>query len=302
MRVLIFGAGGYLGGAIATALTAAGHQVDAVARDDGRAAAFTQQGLTPVAGDLDDLAALAPALDRADAVVFAASIPFEQEWPVASVLLDTLAGSGKAFILTTGTAVLSHETPHGEWREETYAEDDPFTPPPWIAVRVETEARVRAAAERGVRAMIVRPPLIWGHGGSKQTPAIFQSVKTTGSACYIGQGLNLYSHVHVDDLAQVYRLALERGVAGALYHAVAGEVCWRALAEGVAEVMGCEARSVTLEEAREIWGPVVGPLFFGVSSRSRSPRTRRELDWTPRHLDLLEDVRHGSYRAAFAKA
>lgn len=300
MRVLIFGAGGYLGGAIGSTLTAAGHRVDAVARDTGRAEAFARQGFGPVAGDLDDLAALNPALDQADAVVFAAAIPFDREWPTASVLLDRLADSGKAFVLTTGTAVLSHETPDGEWREETYAEDDPFTPPPWIAARVETETRVRAAAARGVRAMVVRPPLIWGHGGSKQTPAIFQSVKTTGAACYIGQGLNLYSHVHVDDLAQVYRLALERGTAGALYHAVAGEVCWRAMAEGVAQAMGCEARSVTLDESKEIWGPFHGPLFFGVSSRSRSPRTRAELGWTPRRLDLLEDVRHGSYRDAFA--
>lgn len=300
MRVLLFGAGGYLGGAIGRALTAAGHEVAAVARDAGRAAAFARRGLTPVSGSLDDLPALAPQLDRAEAVVFAAAIPFDQEWPVASALLDGLAGSGKAFILTTGTAVLSHETPLGEWREETYAEDDPFSPPPWIAARVETEARVRAAADRGIRAMVVRPPLIWGHGGSKQTPAIFQSVKATGAACYIGQGLNLYSHVHVDDLAQVYRLALERGTPGALYHAVAGEVGWRALAEGVAEVMGCETRSVTLDEAREIWGAFAGPLYFGVSSRSRAPRTRRELGWTPQHTDFLEDVRRGSYRAAFA--
>lgn len=299
MRVLLFGAGGYLGGAIGRALTAAGHEVAAVARDPARAAAFAQQGLTPVAGDLDDLTALRPHLERAEAVVFASAIPFDREWPVASGLIDALAGSGKAFVLTTGTAVLSHETPQGEWREETYAEDDPFTPPEWIAVRVETEARVRAAADRGVRAMVVRPPLIWGHGGSKQTPAIFQSVKTTGAACYIGQGLNLYSHVHVDDLAQVYRLALERGTPGGLYHAVAGEVGWRALAEGVAEVMDCQARSVTLDEAKEIWGAFAGPLYFGVSSRSRAPRTRRELGWTPQHTDLLEDVRRGSYRAAF---
>jgi nucleoside-diphosphate-sugar epimerase len=146
---------------------------------------------------------------------------------------------------------------------------------------------------------VVRPPMIWGHGGSKQTPAIFESARTTGAACYIGQGLNLYSHVHVDDLAEVYRLALEKGAGGALYHAVAGEVCWRAIAEGAAEAVGCGTRSLTLEAAKEVWGPFVGPLFFGVSSRSRSPRTRRELGWTPRHLDLLADVRGGSYRERY---
>ena len=295
MRVFIAGAGGYLGGALARAFVGAGHEVAALARGEDKARAFAAQGLEPVLGDLDNLGALRGQLAGMDAIVLAAAIPFDQEWGVADALIGALEGSGKPFIMTSGTAVLSHETPNGEWRQETYAEDEPFTPPPWIALRVETENRVRAAAGRGVRAMVVRPPLIWGHGGSKQVPAIFQSARTTGAACYIGAGLNLYTHVHVDDLAEIYVLALEKGVAGALYHAVAGEVCWRTLARAVAKVNGVEARSVSLDEAREIWGPFIGPLFFGVSSRSRAVRTRAELGWSPSRPDLEADILTGSY-------
>lgn len=296
MRVLLFGAGGFVGSAIARALKAQNHTVAALARSDESAARLKAEGIEPVPGDLADLAGLAAAARDADGVAFAASIPFDQEWPVASAILTALEGTNKPFVQTTGTAVLSHETPNGEWREETYTEDDAFTPPDWIATRVTTENNIRAFAERGVRAMIVRPPLIWGHGGSKQIPAIFDSVKKTGAACYIGAGLNLYTHVHVDDLADVYVRALEKGQAGALYQAVAGEANWRSIAEAVAAVMDVPARSVTIEEAKEIWGPFIGPLFFGVSSRSRSPRTRKELGWTPKHLDVLTDVREGSYR------
>jgi nucleoside-diphosphate-sugar epimerase len=295
MRIFIVGAGGYLGEALAKALLKAGHEVAALARDAAKAELFSRQGLQPVAGGLDDLAALAGQVGEMDAVVLAAAIAFDQEWPVAESLIGALEGSGKPFIMTSGTAVLSHETPQGQWREESYAEDDPFTPPPWIALRVETENRVRAAHRRGVRAMVVRPPLIWGHGGSKQVPAIFQSVKTAGAACYIGAGLNLYSHVHVDDLADVYRLALQRGKGGALYHAVAGEANWRTLARAVAKVSGAPARSVSLDEAKAIWGSFIGPLFFGVSSRSRATASRRDLDWTPTRLDLEEDILTGSY-------
>ncbi|BCW90945.1 2-alkyl-3-oxoalkanoate reductase [Alphaproteobacteria bacterium SO-S41] len=298
MRVLLFGAGGYLGKAIGRALQGHGHSVAALARDADSEARLNAQGIDPVRGDLDDLAALTRTIKEADGVIFAAAVPFDREWPVASAILEALKGSGKPFILTTGTAVLSHETHEGQWREESYAEDDAFTPPPWIATRVATEQRIRATD--GVRAMIVRPPLIWGLGGSKQIPAIFDSVKKTGAACYIGAGLNLYTHVHVEDLAEVYCQALVNGKAGALYHAVAGEANWRSLAEAVGAVMGCPARSVTIDEAKEIWGDFVGPLFFGVSSRSRSPRTRSELSWQPRHLDVLADVRNGSYRDRYA--
>jgi nucleoside-diphosphate-sugar epimerase len=295
MRIFIVGAGGYLGEALAGAFLRAGHAVAALSRDADKARGFSAMGLEPVAGQLSDLPSMGSTIASMDAIVLAAAIPFDQEWSVADPLIGALQGSGKPFIMTSGTGVLSHETPQGQWREETYTEEDAFTPPPWIALRVETENKVRAARDRGVRAMVVRPPLIWGHGGSKQVPAIFQSVKTAGAACYIGAGLNLYSHVHVDDLAEVYRLALVGGEAGALYHAVAGEANWRTLARAVARVRGVEARSVTIDEARVIWGPFIGPLFFGVSSRSRAVVTRRDLGWSPVHLDLEEDILTGSY-------
>ena len=295
MRILLFGAGGYLGSTLARHFKGAGHEVAVLARDDEKAAAFRAGGLTPVAGDLDHINALAEPIAQADAVVFASAIPFDREWPVFSEILALMKGSDKTFVMTSGTGVLSHETPLGEWRQETYAEDEPFTPPPWIALRVETENRVRAFSSEGVRTMVVRPPQIWGNNGSKQIPALFEGVQASGAACYIGRGLNLYAHVHVDDLAEVYRLALERGQPGALYHAVAGEACWKSIAEAVAVVMNCPARSVSIDEAKTIWGEFIGPLFFGVSSRSRAVRTRAELGWSPTHFDVVDDVRNGSY-------
>lgn len=112
-------------------------------------------------------------------------------------------------------------------------------------------------AKKGVRAMVVRPPLIWGYGGSRQVPWIFETITKTGGACFIGAGLNVYSHVHVDDLAYLYCLALQRGVAGALYHSVAGEVNFRTIAEACAEVAKCSAFSVELDQRRKILGPGV---------------------------------------------
>lgn len=296
MRVLVFGAGGYLGSVIARVLRRHGHAVAALARDDASAVQFRARGIDPVRGDLSDMDALCGFVRDADGVVFASHIPLDQEWPVASAIIKAQEGSGKAFILTSGTAILSHETPDGEWCEETYTEDDPFTPRDWNVARLATELYVRAACERGVRTIVVRPPLIWGLGGSRQIPALFESVQKTGSACYIGAGLNLYSHVHVEDLAEIYAASLVNGQAGALYHAVAGEANWRSIAEAVGEVTGSPTRSVTIQEAEEIWGPLMGPRYFGLSSRSRAPRARRELSWSPRHLDVLDDIRNGSYR------
>lgn len=299
-RVLIIGAGGFVGSAVSQLLSARGYQVSGLARSKEAAQRLKAAGYGAEEGDLQDLEKLAELADGYDVTIFTPTIRFNEEAAVVTSVLDRYAASGRVFVFTSGTGVLSIPTPTGEWREETFAEDEPFTPVDWMAIRVETENLVRGYSEQGVRAMVIRPPLIWGHGGSYQIPGIFESVKKTGSACYIGRGLHLYSNVHVDDLADLYLKAIERGVAGALYHAVAGEADFRQIAEAVAQVMGCEASSVDMEEASRIWGPVLARLLFGVSSRSRAVRSRSELGWSPRHLDVIDDIRNGSYREKYS--
>jgi nucleoside-diphosphate-sugar epimerase len=298
--IFVIGAGGYVGTSVCESMTAAGMSVTGLARSPELAAKLNANGYSAAEGDARDFRAIAELADDFDATIICATLPFEEEAEFLQALLDRYAGSGRAIIFTSGTAVLSIETPNGEWREENFGEDDPFVPPAWMQVRVDTENMFRSYADRDVRAMVIRPPLIWGRGASYQIPAIFDSIEKIGSACYRGLGLNLYSNVHVDDLADIYRLALEKGQAGALYHAVAGEANFRSLAEAAAQAMGCEARSVDTAEAIKIWGERFAPLFFGVSSRSRAPRTRAELGWEPRHLDVIEDIRNGSYKARYA--
>jgi len=198
-------------------------------------------------------------------------------------------------IFTSGTGVLSQKT-DGDWSENSFAENDDFVPSKWLARRVETERLVRHAGSRDVRAMVVRPPMIWGNGGCGLIQAFYEAARQTGDVCYLGRGLNLYSNVHVEDLAGIYSLALEHGVSGALYHGVAGEVAHRVLAETVARQLGCAVRSVDFEEAVAIWGKFLALIIMSTCSRSRAPRTRKELGWAPRHLDMLSDVPHPAYR------
>jgi nucleoside-diphosphate-sugar epimerase len=118
---------------------------------------------------------------------------------------------------------------------------------------------------------------------------IYQSVAVTGAACYVGEGLNTYGHVHIDDVAHLFSLALDRGRSGALYHAIAGETPTRWIAETVARDLGVPSRSVNPEEAAEVWGDF-GALIIASSSRPRARRSLTELGWRPRHTDLLASV------------
>jgi nucleoside-diphosphate-sugar epimerase len=111
----------------------------------------------------------------------------------------------------------------GDWSEGTFAEEDEFIPSKYIGARKDTEELVCAAACHGIRAFVVRPSLIWGNGGCSAIANFYKSAAKTGAVCYLGRGLNLYSNVHVDDLTELYSLAIEEGTPGHLYHAVSGE-------------------------------------------------------------------------------
>lgn len=286
-RIFVLGATGLIGGHAARAMAAAGHIVSGLARSDQAAAGLRAAGIAPVPGDVDDRAALQSGLENADTILFAPSLG-DAEGPVVDWMLDRLVGSGKSFIFCSGTGVVGQRT-MGEWSEDSFAEDDAFAPPRSIAARVEIENKVRAASSRGLsRGMVVRPPAVWTEDRPHALITnVVDSVRTTGAACYIGKGLNMYSHVHAEDLAQVFRNVAERGQDGAVYHAVAGEVPNRWIAETVARILGCPTRSISMDEAIELWGKFAALIVFGASSRSRSPRTRREFGWAPTRTDML---------------
>ena len=296
--VLVIGATGFVGGAVARHLATRGHRVTGMARTPA-AAARLGPGVRPLLGDLDGgRDAVLTAASRSDAVVFAAQPAPRDEERMVAELLDALAGTGAAFLFTSGSGVLMQRT-GGAWSEDSYAEDDPFTVEPLAVTRHAVENAVRAAADRGVRSMVLRPGLIWGPDDHGHVSMVYRSVAATGAACYVGEGLNTYSHVHVDDVCDLAERALATGTAGALYHATAGETPNRWIARSVAADLDRPTRSLDASEAAEVWGDL-GSLIMGASSRIRAPRARRELGWAPRHTDLLTTIGEPRLRALAA--
>jgi hypothetical protein len=54
----------------------------------------------------------------------------------------------------------------------------------------------------------------------------------------VGRGLNRWSNVHVDDVAALYRLALEKAPAGSFYFVENGEASWLEIGEALAARIG----------------------------------------------------------------
>jgi nucleoside-diphosphate-sugar epimerase len=301
-RVSVIGAAGFAGGALARHFLASGYEVSGLVRSAVAATRLQSEGIEPIIGDLESEDAsplLATAVKRSDAVVFAPQLAPEIEYRAISALLDALVGTGKTFLFTSGTGVMLQRTA-GAWSQDSFAEDDVFEPEVLAARRIDTERLVRSAPTRGVRGIVLRPPLLWGPGDHGHVAMVYRSVGLTGAACYVGEGLASYSHVHIDDAARLYVLALTRGEPGALYHAAGGEIPNRWIAEAVARDMQCETRSLSVEEASEVWGPF-GALILSSSSRSRSPRARAELGWTAEKTDMLTMIGEPRLRALAAR-
>jgi nucleoside-diphosphate-sugar epimerase len=290
MGVLVFGGSGYIGRYLIKHLVSEGYQVDAFIRRESAAAQVVALGARPRLGSIESGDGIDAMVDAADAVIWAAQLMLEDEHRFVGHLIARLKGTGKAFIFTGGTSLLSRPT-NGDWDENSYGEDDPFQPRRQIAPRLEIENMVRAAATDGFRPMCIRPSLVWGHGGSQIIRDFYHSAKTTGAVCHIGRGLNVYTNVHVDDVAVMYRLMLEKGVAGALYHAAAGEVSYGVIAGVVARHLGVGTRSVTIEEGIGIWDKFMAAVVLCSCSKVRAPRARSELGWVPdeARLDILTD-------------
>ncbi|KAL6243664.1 hypothetical protein RBB50_009657 [Rhinocladiella similis] len=235
-------------------------------------------------------------LDEFDVLVFAAMVPFQDEQQIIQRLLKGFSSKpSRTFVFISGSGVISIPALDGEWSDYAAAEDDPY---PFESVlrarkvRLATEDMVVDAADGGfLRTLIIRPPLVWGHGGSIPIPQFFESARTTGTVCYLGQGLNVHSHVHVDDVAAATYLAFERGESGNVYHLVAGEENFRTIAEAVGQVTNCPARSLEYGEAVKLWGATWVETGLAVNSRMRAPKTRSQLCWKPSHVDLIADIR-----------
>lgn len=292
MKVLLTGATGYIGSVVAERLLAAGHEVIGLARSDEAARKLEASGVSPLRGDLQDSEVLTKAAREADGVIHTASTgdanaPQADAQAVAAIL-DALEGTSKPFIYTSGVWVM------GNTNDRVADEETPLDPTPLVAWRPAIEQRVLAAAERGVRSIVLRPGMVYGRGGGSVGEMV-QAGQQKGVVRFVGTGENRWSLIHVEDLADLYVKALEKAPAATLLMVAAGpSMTVREIAEAAAHAAGVDGRieSWPIEQARERLGPYADALVL--DQQVSAEKAMRLLDWTPTAPSLLEELSQGS--------
>ena len=299
MKIFMTGASGYIGGSVADSLIRAGHVLGGLARSDAAAAKLREHGIEPVRGDLSSHGIVRDAARAADAVVNCANAedPF-----VVAAILEGLQGSAKAFLHTSGSSVIGDKAA-GRFSPTVYREDTPCAPLPEKIQRFAVQSKVLAAAKQDVRSVVLCPCLIYGEGrganpDSIQVPNLIRQAVKSGVPRYIGAGENVWSTVHIEDVADAYLRALDSAPAGSFFYIESGEASLKSIVESIARLLGgrTPAQSWSIDAAIAEWGPQSAWFSLGGNSRVNADKARRELGWQSRGTGLFEEIERGWYR------
>ncbi len=304
MKTLIIGANGYIGNCVAERFLKEGFELSGTCRSQEAAAKLESQGIRPLIASLQHAEPILEQLETHELIIYTAyaynnvdtaSKELSSGRSHLTDLLNALAGKGKTFILTSGTGVVPDSN------GLIYDEDTelPATDSPVTIARRRLEQEVLKASDKGIRSIVLRPPCVYGRGGSFLVPRfLIDHAFEAGESVYVeGSENNKRSAVHVDDLAELFLLAANNAESASLYCTGAEHgIKTLSIAESVSRCagLGGKVRAVTIEEAVKIFGH--WGHWWNMNNQCAGEKARRELGWKPERASLLEEIEHGSYK------
>ena len=285
MRLFVIGASGYIGGSISSALIKKGYHVTGLVRSMERAMQVKKLGIEPVIGHLEKSDLIEKFSLNSDAIINAGDA--ENKSCVTSIL-KALSGSNKPFIHTSGSSIVG-DLAEGKASNLIFDEKTPFTALPGRTNRTSINQMVIKSAEQNIRSIVIAPSLIYGLGlgvnrNSIQLPWLIKLAQQNNCAHHVGAGENIWSNIHIEDLIDLYLLALQKAPSGSFYYAENGECSMRKLCELINESLGFNMapKRLSIEDASKEWGEIAANYTMGSNSRVKSKYARKDLGWKPK--------------------
>jgi nucleoside-diphosphate-sugar epimerase len=292
MKVVLTGATGFIGSHVLSELHEHGHEVTALVRDDAQADIVAARGATPAVADLYDRPAVASLLSNADGAIHTASPGDATSAGLDSAVVDAVTsafdGTGKPYLQISGLWVYGANS--------SISEASAFNAPAMVSWKEPIERRVLGA--KGMRGAVIVSSVAYGDGGGGIPGLLLGSPRDgAGNLIMLGTGQQHWSTVHVADLADFFRRALEDDSARGYY------VIGNGVNPTVAELTGAAAVAIGApgavpgsdDEARARLGDYFAEVLL-LDQGTDAARARAELGWRPSRPSLAEEFRHGSYR------
>jgi len=306
--VLVTGATGFVGAAVARALQGAGFRVRVTAREGSDLRNLKGLAAETVKLDLNDPAGFAPALTgcrylfhvAADYRLWVPDVAAMRKVNIdgsVALLRAAQAAGVERSVYTSSVAALGL-TGDGSPADERTTVKPAHHVGAYKQSKYDAEAAVRALAAAGQDIVIVNPSTPVGPGDVKPTPTgqmILDAARGKMPA-YVDTGLNI---VHVDDVAAGHLLALEKGRRGEAYILGGEDLMLGDLLAMIARMTGRRAPTIRLpitplmplawamERIAGITGktPLMTPDILAMARKKMffsSAKARAELGYAPR--------------------
>ncbi len=292
MKVALTGGTGFIGSHVLTELHKHGHDVTALVRDRDQGDVVAANGAMPLVVDLYDRPAVVSALSAADGAIHTASpgdaTSADLDSAVVDAVIDAFVGTGKPYLHISGVWV------YGD--NPVITEESPFNAPPLVSWKEPIERRVLDA--KGMRGVVIVSSVAYGDGGGGIPGLLLGSPRDgAGNLIMLGTGRQHWSTVHVADLADFFRRALESDAARGYY--VIGDGANSTVAELTAAAAVAAGAPAAVPGSDDEARARLGDYFAGVlllDQATMAAKARTDLDWHPTRPTLIDEFRNGSYR------
>lgn len=224
MKVFLTGGSGFVGQNLIPELLKNGYEVLALARSNSSLEAVERLGAEAIIGSLNDLKPIAKIITQCDMVIhMAAYMDFKFDYSnfyqtnfLATKDLYDIAKTSQQiskFVYISAASVVAGDNLSIVIDEEFFPKSP--TKDYYSRTKHLAESYVRQNTAKNFSTIILRPSFIWGEGSSALDEIITYAKK--GKFRFIGNGNNILSLTHIDNLVQAIILSIKSEIGNDLF-------------------------------------------------------------------------------------
>ncbi len=297
MKICVFGGAGFIGSRVVRCLLSSGHEVVTLVRNQQKGAKLAQLGAVVKIGDLKNREDVRSAITGTDVVINLA-VPYY----LGRVNLRRVRAMAVVFMRNVKNVVegaqsvgnipviLSEGTPiWGDSGKGWHDETSRFNPIDMGRIGELSTPYTMQMLEKGAPIIRIISGLTYGKG-SWFEHVVYKLMKKGWFRTY-GDGENIYSLVYVDDVAEAYRLAVEKKPLGEAFAIVDDcSVKFKDFCNYVAQMMGKPP-----VKPMPVW---LGRIFSGqvvveeltMNCRVKNTKAKTQLGWNPKYPTYREGI------------